>query len=552
MKIYTIYLLLLLLLSSKIVFSQNSTEDYNLSHPQLVQTNSSFEVSLVTSNYFEEADRLEIFYLNVEKLNLIDVELRTSSLTQKLSMLPVYVEELNKRGIKIIVDLKENNLKAGNFFQLLFQFKADNIFSAELNFYGVFKENDEALGFLKSGDEASGRIISSNVKFYKPSRVPGKALQIDKNAFFTTSLKEKIEDNIAFSFWGKFKSLPVSFLTIASPSNNNFEIELLKNENGMLQVNSTNEILSSKPLFISSGNWYYFTFVYLKERSSIIFLCNDDILFEIENLTSQINDLELQFKNNGNQKYSIDLLNFYKIKENYLPILRSKHYLLFEHEEIKLTGKFNFDSQEMRSNGRFNISSASLQYVRSDAPIFTRSAELNIKIMANAYELEWSGGDYSQAASYTLEKSIDREFYPVFTIQADNSNERIYSFIDTKDYSSEIIYYRVKQANRDGSIVYSAQVKVGQKNIESFSLQQNFPNPFNPSTTIAVELLEDIELDITVYNLEGREMIKLYKGFLAKGIHQFSFDGAEFPSGIYLYQVTAPGISVTRKMILAK
>ncbi len=83
--------------------------------------------------------------------------------------------------------------------------------------------------------------------------------------------------------------------------------------------------------------------------------------------------------------------------------------------------------------------------------------------------------------------------------------------------NNEIVFYRVKQINKDGSVVYSSQVKVGQGLSEPFIVEQNFPNPFNPKTSIEVELLEDNEVTIVIYNLEGREVTQLYKGFLIKG-----------------------------------
>lgn len=199
------------------------------------------------------------------------------------------------------------------------------------------------------------------------------------------------------------------------------------------------------------------------------------------------------------------------------------------------------------------IAAAGLQYVKSDAPILARAPELNITLLSNSYELEWSGGDYKQAVSYILERSGENsEYIPVFTIQADNINEKVYSFLDEIDRESEIVYYRIKQINKDGSVVYSSQVKLGQGLMEAFTLGQNYPNPFNPKTSIEIELFEDSDVEVTIFNLEGREIAKLFKGSLTTGTHKFTFDGAELPSGIYLYKVSTPNFSQTKKMILTK
>ena len=103
-----------------------------------------------------------------------------------------------------------------------------------------------------------------------------------------------------------------------------------------------------------------------------------------------------------------------------------------------------------------------------------------------------------------------------------------------------------------GSVVYSSQVKVGQGIFEPFTLGQNYPNPFNPKTSIEIDLLDDSEIEITIYSLDGTEVTKLYKGFLTKGQHKFDFDGEGLPSGIYLFKVETPGFTQTKKMILTK
>ena len=174
-------------------------------------------------------------------------------------------------------------------------------------------------------------------------------------------------------------------------------------------------------------------------------------------------------------------------------------------------------------------------------------------MLANSYELDWSGGDYKQADYYVLEKSSkNSEYETVFRIEADNLNEKNYSFLDQKDESSDVVYYRVKQVDKDGSIVYSSQVKVGQGLFEPFIVEQNYPNPFNPKTSIVVELLEDAQVKVIIYNLEGKEVVTLQDGPLSKGVHKFTFDATDLPSGVYLYKIETPEYSQTKKMVLTK
>ncbi|MEJ2196034.1 MAG: T9SS type A sorting domain-containing protein [Ignavibacteriaceae bacterium] len=91
------------------------------------------------------------------------------------------------------------------------------------------------------------------------------------------------------------------------------------------------------------------------------------------------------------------------------------------------------------------------------------------------------------------------------------------------------------------------KVKIGQAEIQEFILGQNFPNPFNPSTLISVEVLEASEFEIVVYGLEGQEIEVLFKGYLTQGEYQFKFDGSDIPSGIYLYKISSPNFNQTKK-----
>ncbi len=87
---------------------------------------------------------------------------------------------------------------------------------------------------------------------------------------------------------------------------------------------------------------------------------------------------------------------------------------------------------------------------------------------------------------------------------------------------------------------------------ENYELNQNYPNPFNPTTQIQYELPRAGEIDLTLYNMLGMEVMKLDRGIKPAGIHQISFDGSHLPSGIYFYQLRSGNFVKTRKMSLLK
>jgi hypothetical protein len=89
----------------------------------------------------------------------------------------------------------------------------------------------------------------------------------------------------------------------------------------------------------------------------------------------------------------------------------------------------------------------------------------------------------------------------------------------------------------------------------SFELKQNFPNPFNPSTKISFTLLKSGNIDLTIYDSRGIEIVSLIKNdFYIIGDYSVSVDAARYGlmSGVYFYKLTSGNNSDVKKMILVK
>jgi hypothetical protein len=86
----------------------------------------------------------------------------------------------------------------------------------------------------------------------------------------------------------------------------------------------------------------------------------------------------------------------------------------------------------------------------------------------------------------------------------------------------------------------------------TFALLQNYPNPFNPTTSISYDLPREAFVHLSVYNLLGEEVARLVNEEQHAGKYTASFSAASLPSGIYLYRLTAGGVSSVKKMILMK
>jgi hypothetical protein len=120
-------------------------------------------------------------------------------------------------------------------------------------------------------------------------------------------------------------------------------------------------------------------------------------------------------------------------------------------------------------------------------------------------------------------------------------------------------YYRLKQIDLDGSVHYSdgirvnANIAVNEKEIPTvFSLVQNFPNPFNPITTIDYGLPKQSAVRLEVYNTLGQRVALLVDEMKQAGYHSEKFDGANLASGVYLYRLQAGDFVQTKKLLILR
>lgn len=85
-----------------------------------------------------------------------------------------------------------------------------------------------------------------------------------------------------------------------------------------------------------------------------------------------------------------------------------------------------------------------------------------------------------------------------------------------------------------------------------FSLQQNFPNPFNPATAIRYSLAKPEYVKLTVYDLQGRQINVLVDQKQNAGLYEISFDGRKLASGLYVYRLQAGAFVDEKRMMLIK
>ena len=85
----------------------------------------------------------------------------------------------------------------------------------------------------------------------------------------------------------------------------------------------------------------------------------------------------------------------------------------------------------------------------------------------------------------------------------------------------------------------------------NYSLSQNFPNPFNPSTSIKFDIPKAGNVSLKIYDITGKEVYSVNE-FKPAGQYEFTFDASNYASGLYFYKIEAFNFTATKKMLLVK
>jgi photosystem II stability/assembly factor-like uncharacterized protein len=156
----------------------------------------------------------------------------------------------------------------------------------------------------------------------------------------------------------------------------------------------------------------------------------------------------------------------------------------------------------------------------------------------------------------------------IFTV---DSNWKIYSSSDNgniwEDITSNTKYLKVHSFTVDkyDNIYLATDESIWKSNTDTLTnvaeddikpkeyfLSQNYPNPFNPSTTIKYSLAEAGRVTLSIYDLLGREVVKLIDEEKPSGEYEIKWNASGYPSGVYFLRMQAGEFSETRKFLLMK
>ena len=522
--------------------------------PTFIPVNNNFQTSLVFK-FEEKSENIEI---NFQKPKNVEISSASIKLGKEYKEVEIKNIDNSPNRFRILLNTYDLFLEENNFYQILFNCSISNPLKLKKDTFNWLDKNilnDKLLSGYSDTDP-------EELQIYEAQKAAGRSIKFNN----LSKLKIKIVENsnwknLYTEFWLRINNDIEELFSISKISSGDTLVSFSKNEFDFITFPLNNSELARNDIYLGKKSWNYIGVFLRKTFEGLIseVYVNSRLAYseKIEN-DFDLQNLGFTFSNNlENSSFLIDRLKIWEFRNNFSLAQKNKHFLSYEADSSKLIYQSNFDNttdiQLQKKLASLEISSNNLELVKSNAPIFSKAPKLNVNIGSSYNSIVWYVQEYSVAKEFVIERALgESEFEEVHKTLADNDPLKIYYFTDELFGENEITYYRVRQINSDESEVYSAEVKIGNREVQEFNLQQNYPNPFNPLTSIYVEVIFPTDFKVNVYDLVGNKVAPLHDGFLAEGVHTFQFDGTSLPSGIYFYEVISPRAQVVKKMILAK
>ena len=221
----------------------------------------------------------------------------------------------------------------------------------------------------------------------------------------------------------------------------------------------------------------------------------------------------------------------------------------------------NNDGGTITVSGLTSFSEFAIGKTASVLPVELTSFESMVR--GKTVHLYWNTAFEINNVGFNVEKavisnqlSVVSEWKTIGFVEGSGmSNQQHQYNYNDKVSTAGTYHYRLKQIDKDGKSSYSKIIEVHVP--VEFSLPGNYPNPFNPTTTIYYSVKEKSKTLITIYDITGQEVRKLYNDYQNVGNYTIVWDGKNqngesMSSGIYICKIAIGNIQQSLKMVLAK
>lgn len=190
---------------------------------------------------------------------------------------------------------------------------------------------------------------------------------------------------------------------------------------------------------------------------------------------------------------------------------------------------------------------------------------LNIRIFLTFLVVVLCLGIYTLLAEYKIQGNLSVTSHSSSDGNSFQANSRIGEPVSGSSGNSGMnvrsglgSFDRAMRASEFGEVLSStedlSQGDEAQQNVPTeFRLYENYPNPFNPMTTIRFDIPTPSNVTIDVYDIRGQRVAVLLAGeHIEPGSYQVNFDASRLSTGIYLYRIGAGAFQNVKKMMLMK
>ncbi len=181
--------------------------------------------------------------------------------------------------------------------------------------------------------------------------------------------------------------------------------------------------------------------------------------------------------------------------------------------------------------------------------------------------LEWTTESETNNLGFILERSLDHNIWTTIASfqthdelkgQGNTSSSAEYTFTDSEVEPEATYAYRLSDVSFDGDVNVYASLSVTVDALpKATDMEKAFPNPFNPQTYIAYHLAENTDVEIAVFDVQGRQIKTLHSGNQLAGNYHVYWNatdnaGGKVPTGTYIIQMRTENIQKIQKVMLIK
>jgi hypothetical protein len=196
-----------------------------------------------------------------------------------------------------------------------------------------------------------------------------------------------------------------------------------------------------------------------------------------------------------------------------------------------------------------------LKKLTLDHPVPVELISFNALQVNDKVELNWTTASEVNNFGFEIQKKLEGYNWTTIGFKegyGTTHEKQFYSFSDFNIYKNEILFYRLKQIDFDGSFEYSKEIEVEIGIPYKYALYKNYPNPFNPTTKLRFTISDLRFVELKVYDVLGKKVATLVNEIKEPGEYEVEWNASKLSSGVYFYRLKAGSFIQTNKMILNK